>query len=142
MKITAEKGKPIQKTHYEDEVRSAYEEIEVGGHFVYKSGEKIEILFEKRISFHKCPICKSTDTFHKAMGKIRKIDGNVFKELSLERDNELLSKKYDLCFKCGHEWAMEVWVIKLLYSFENLEGISKHPFKNLWKSVKRLISKV
>jgi len=73
---------------------------------VDEDGDKL--ISKDKISFHKCPFCKSEDTFHKR----REGDlGNCFTHATKDSDSNFsVAFKEDLCMKCGHMWIFEVFV--------------------------------
>lgn len=73
----------------------------------------MKILDERWISYHKCPHCKSTLTYHSfAMEKLDMSKyGNVW-AIQVRKNHanpdDVTLEKYDLCYNCGQNWLMYI----------------------------------
>ena len=71
-----------------------------------------KILLDKWMSYHKCPHCDSTDTYHShAMENLDTDFGNVF-GIEVRKNhfnsNDITVVKNDLCLECGRQWATHI----------------------------------
>jgi len=69
-----------------------------------------KILFEKWISYHKCPRCGSSNTFHShAMENLdMEVYGNIWAigiRVNHFNPNDQTLHKSDLCLECGSDWV-------------------------------------
>lgn len=95
----------------------------------FRDGKKYWLSDKIRISKHKCPRCKSTNTFHKRRVEsvlelgLKYGAGNLYSNvLKIERheiSNTRTLVKYDLCLKCGYEWIFE------MFCWENMTNPEK-----------------
>ncbi len=108
----------------EDDIGSAYEELEVGDivlrkrkvlFFIKKS--YYEVLKKKRISFKKCPKCKSKQTFNGDKKRIGFVHCLGDSYITIKGK---ITIKEDFCFKCGNRWITEFWITKPIYKLPEL----------------------
>lgn len=70
------------------------------------------------MNLNKCPACQSEETFHHQRlkdleARLQKkglIYENVFRSFSRTEENSHILTKYDICLKCSHEWAFQIFV--------------------------------
>ncbi len=101
----------------QEEVSSAYEDYPVGCIF-YDIGRFYMLIGKKRMSFETCPHCGSKDNWHSNRA-FRPGAGNVYRMEKLEHgdgcERITSTAKFNLCFTCGLEWRMEVFLKKYLF---------------------------
>ena len=105
-----------EKEEYLDDsmVGSAYEDVPVGI-LKYHLGKVYKLVFKKRSDYwDTCPYCDSEDSFHRACMD-KKIFDNVYRVRRMTHGDKVRSlSKINLCFVCGREWVIEIFVWRII----------------------------
>lgn len=116
------------------QVGSAYEHIPIGAKMI-KLGVVYELVAKWRMApyWHKCPYCGNHKTWHQEVTQ-HGVLMNVYRTESRyfpgkDRTQFMTGSKFNLCFRCGREWMMEMFLHK--------EIGDQSEFNIQWPKIKR-----
>lgn len=99
--------------------------------------------------YDKCPLCKSTQTYHSMRIKEDVEKGNCIIEsmVQCQRDylnpkkagSEIIFIKKDICLKCGNLWVAQMFIWTILKRKNKLE-LYFNKVKDLFKKIKEFIT--
>ena len=110
-----EEPKPVDRSKKPQKYWSAFEDFPVGCEDTF-ARTRCKLGQKARISFDLCPVCHSRSTFHssrtsggQARHRVLPLENITHMDVRYG-ESCLITRKYDLCLRCGHEWCCELYV--------------------------------